>query len=155
MIVEKPNVFLLLRDKCYWIWQQKIDSIWIVSCSWSNHTTLLLMFVAEKVLLLLVISLTVKGLCRYPILLHWRKWSAGTPGMLCDHMHIAGTPFSSSTLKSAVERTLPFGTLLYGEDTDTWDMSCCYGLSTPFLNQWHSWWSMHSMKPSRTLWTMG
>ena len=37
----------------------KIDSIWIVSCSWSNHTTLLLMFVAEKVLLLLVISLTV------------------------------------------------------------------------------------------------
>ena len=36
----------------------KIDSIWIVSCSWSNHTILLLMFVAEKVLLLLVISLT-------------------------------------------------------------------------------------------------
>ena len=37
----------------------KIDSIWIVSCSWSNHTISLLMFVAEKVLLLLVISLTV------------------------------------------------------------------------------------------------
>ena len=26
----------------------KIDFIWIVSCSWSNHTILLLMFVAEK-----------------------------------------------------------------------------------------------------------
>ena len=38
----------------------KNDSIWIVSCSWSKHTTLLLMFVAEKVLLLLVISLTGK-----------------------------------------------------------------------------------------------
>ena len=38
----------------------KYDSIWIVSCSWSNHTTLLLMFVSEKVLLLLVISLTAK-----------------------------------------------------------------------------------------------
>ena len=34
--------------------------IWIVSCSWSNHTILLLMFVAEKVLLHLVISLTDK-----------------------------------------------------------------------------------------------
>ena len=36
----------------------KIDFIWIVSCSWSNHIILLLIFVAEKVLLLLVISLT-------------------------------------------------------------------------------------------------
>ena len=38
----------------------KIDFIWIVSCSWSKHTILLLMFVAEKVLRLLVISLTVE-----------------------------------------------------------------------------------------------
>ena len=36
----------------------KIYSIWIVTCSWIDHTILLLMFVAEKVLLLLVISLT-------------------------------------------------------------------------------------------------
>ena len=36
----------------------KIWFRWIISCSWSNHTILLLMFVAEKVLLLLVISLT-------------------------------------------------------------------------------------------------
>ena len=36
-------------------------SFWIVSCSWSNHTILLLMFVAEKVLLLLVIPLTAQG----------------------------------------------------------------------------------------------
>ena len=36
------------------------DFIWIVSCSWSNHTILLLIFVAEKVLLLLVIPLTAK-----------------------------------------------------------------------------------------------
>ena len=39
----------------------KFDFVWIVSCSWSNHTTLLRMFVAEKVLLLLVISLTAYG----------------------------------------------------------------------------------------------
>ena len=52
MIVEKPNVFLILRDKCYQIWYQNLIS--------SNHTILLLMFVAEKVLLLLVISLTDK-----------------------------------------------------------------------------------------------
>ena len=38
--------------------QVYFDFIWIVSCSWSNHMKLLLMFVAEKVLLLLVISLT-------------------------------------------------------------------------------------------------
>ena len=45
----------------------KNDSIWIVSCGWSNHTILLLMFVTEKVLLLLVISLTVEGLsCGVP-----------------------------------------------------------------------------------------
>ena len=36
----------------------KFNFVWIVSCSWNNHTTLLLMFVAEKVLLLLMISLT-------------------------------------------------------------------------------------------------
>ena len=35
-----------------------IDFILIVSCSWKNHILLLLMFIAEKVLLLLVISLT-------------------------------------------------------------------------------------------------
>ena len=57
---RKNKRFFLLRDKCHWIWQQKIDYIWIASYSLSNHTTLLLMFVAEKVLLLLVISLTVK-----------------------------------------------------------------------------------------------
>ena len=34
------------------------DVILIVSCSWKNYIMLLLMFVAEKVLLLLVISLT-------------------------------------------------------------------------------------------------
>ena len=39
----------------------KCDFVWIVSCSWSNHIILLLMFVAEKVLLLLVISLTAYG----------------------------------------------------------------------------------------------
>ena len=36
----------------------KIDFIWIVSCSCSNHTILQLIFVAEKVQLLLVIFLT-------------------------------------------------------------------------------------------------
>ena len=40
----------------------KCDFVGVVYCSWSNHTILLLMFVAEKVLLLLVISLTVNGL---------------------------------------------------------------------------------------------
>ena len=38
----------------------KIKLIWIVSCSFSIDVRLLLMFVAEKVLLLLVISLTDK-----------------------------------------------------------------------------------------------
>ena len=38
----------------------KFDFVWIVYCSWSNHTKLL-MFVAEKVLLLLVISLTAEA----------------------------------------------------------------------------------------------
>ena len=36
------------------------DFIWTVSCNGSNHTLLLLMLVAEKVLLLLVISLIVE-----------------------------------------------------------------------------------------------
>ena len=36
------------------------DFIFIVSRSWRNHIILLLMFVAEKVLLLLVISVTEK-----------------------------------------------------------------------------------------------
>ena len=51
----------------------KFDFAWIVSCSWSNHTILLLMFVAEKVLLLLVISLTVNDCENYP---DCRKWFA-------------------------------------------------------------------------------
>ena len=41
----------------------KLDFVWIVSCTWSNNTILLLMFVAEKMLLLLVISLTAKFNC--------------------------------------------------------------------------------------------
>ena len=36
----------------------KLNFIWIVSWSWSDHNILLLLYVAEKVLLLLVISLT-------------------------------------------------------------------------------------------------
>ena len=43
----------------------KFDFIWIVSCSWSNYIILLLMFEAEKVLLLLVISLTVDRCIMY------------------------------------------------------------------------------------------
>ena len=43
----------------------KFDFVWIVSCSWSYHTILLLMFVAEKVLLLLVISLTAKAVASH------------------------------------------------------------------------------------------
>ena len=38
-----------------------IDFIWVASCSWSNYTLLLLLFVVEKVLLLLVIFLTGKN----------------------------------------------------------------------------------------------
>ena len=41
----------------------KCDFVWIVSCSSSNHTIWLLIFVAEKVLLLLVISLTAQIWC--------------------------------------------------------------------------------------------
>ena len=40
----------------------KFDFIWVLSCNGSNHIKLLLMFIAEKVLLLLVISLTDKWL---------------------------------------------------------------------------------------------
>ena len=39
---------------------------------------------------------------------------------------VAGTLFLSSTPGSAVEKTLSFGTLQYGEDTHTRDMSCWY-----------------------------
>ena len=42
----------LIHVKCYFIW--------IVSCRWSNHIILLLIFVAENVLLMLVISPTVQ-----------------------------------------------------------------------------------------------
>ena len=42
---------------------------------------------------------------------------------------------------SIVDRTLSFWTLLYGEDTDTWDVYCLYSLPTPIQDQWHSWWS--------------
>ena len=49
-------IIMVIVDSCIFY------LISIVSCSWSNHTILLLMFVAEKVLLLLVISLTAKGL---------------------------------------------------------------------------------------------
>ena len=45
---------ILLRLMLIHIW---FDYILIVSCSWRNHIILLLMFVAEKVLLLLVFSL--------------------------------------------------------------------------------------------------
>ena len=55
----------------------KIDSISIVSCSWSNHTILLLMFVAEKVLLFLVISLTA-----YIQVTSWCCWNHVTDPVL-------------------------------------------------------------------------
>ena len=46
---------ILSRLQLIHVW---FDFILRVSCSWRNHIILLLMFVAEKVLLLLVISLT-------------------------------------------------------------------------------------------------
>ena len=50
----------LLMGKLSWLYLIHVwfYFIWIVSCSWGNYTILLLLLVAEKVLLLLVISLT-------------------------------------------------------------------------------------------------
>ena len=56
------------------------DFVWIVSCSWSNPTTLLLIFVAKKVPLLLVISLTVYGHVQ------WEPFSNNTTGYIIDLM---------------------------------------------------------------------
>ena len=56
---RKPKVFSHFGRQMLLNLVPKCDFVWIVSCSWSNHIILLLMFVAEKVLLLLVISLTV------------------------------------------------------------------------------------------------
>ena len=70
----------------------KSDLMFIVSCSWRNHIKLLLMFAAEKLLLLLLISLTVhvtgvhcllEGQCfvTFGMIIfiatsrHWRRWT--------------------------------------------------------------------------------
>ena len=89
MIVEKPNVFFPFARQMPLNLVTKFDFIWIVSCSWSNHIILLLMFVAEKVLLLLVIYLTDLGMFKQlqrlsalSIMSVYQKTSHPSPQML-------------------------------------------------------------------------
>ena len=55
-------IIWLLMAILLWLYMIPVwfDFILTVSCSWRNHIILLLLFVAEKVLLILVISLTVQ-----------------------------------------------------------------------------------------------
>ena len=63
MIVEKPNIILILRDKFGTKIKFHLISFGLYHAVEIDHTILLLKFVAEKVLLFLVISLTDHNIC--------------------------------------------------------------------------------------------
>ena len=74
-----------------------------------------------------------KDQCRYPILLHWRMWSPGTPGhgvIFCYPVPLGPLLTEDPVILDPPVRRRQRHSNLY----------CCYGSSTPFLNQWHSWW---------------
>ena len=90
-----------------------------------------------------------KDQCRYPILLHWRMWSPGTPG----HGVIFCYPVPLGPLlrgpchfgPSCAEKTTALKLVLLLWIVDTVSESMTFVMAR----------SMHSMKPSGTLWTMG
>ena len=90
-----------------------------------------------------------KDQCRYPILLHWRMWSPGTPG----HGVIFCYPVPLGPLlrgpchfgPSCAEKTTALKLVLLLWIVDTVSESMTFVMAR----------SMHSMKPSETLWTMG